>query len=158
MSLCPPRQASQRWKSSQTRLGWSWRLNLRNAQRGPVMAGTLTVQPLPLSLSDKGPPARSLHIDLVVSILIFPNESLGVTIKICSFNNPSCLALLGVVLHSTHMTPWSLTTRLECSKNFTTETKLRTHKEQIKPLLGREPWVPTSKPHLPCGPPVPWGP
>lgn len=73
------------------------------------------MQPLPLSLSDEGTPARSLHIDLVVSILIFPNGSLGVTIKICSLNNPLCLPLLGVVLNRAHVTPWTLTTRLECS-------------------------------------------
>lgn len=82
---------------------------------------------------------HSLHTDLLVSILIFPNESLGVTIKICSFNNPSYLLLLGVVLHSAHMTPWILTTRLQCSQNFTTETKLRTHRNKSSLCWVRSP-------------------
>lgn len=42
-----------------------------------VTAGTVTVQPLPLSLSDEGPPAKvAAHIHGCQCVLILPNESL----------------------------------------------------------------------------------
>lgn len=94
----------------------SWQAH---SQRSPCLCQSLM----------RDPPARSLHTSLVVSILILPNEFLGVTIKICSLNNPSCLLPLGLVLNRAYMAPWTLTTRIECSQNFMTETELRTHKE-----------------------------
>lgn len=118
------------------------------------------MQPLPLPLSDEGPPQqRSLHTSMVVSVFSFCRMNpWGVAIKMCSLNDLSCLLPLGTVSNRAYVTPWTLTTMLESSKNVTTETELRAHKEQIKPLLGQELWLSTSKPHFPGGPPVPSGP
>lgn len=84
----------------------------------------------------KDPQQRSLHTSMVVSVFSFCRMNpWGVAIKMCSLNDPSCLPPLGTVSNRAYVTPWTLTTMLECSKNVTTETELRAHKEQIKPLL-----------------------